>query len=83
MILLYISIVLLGICVVIGTMYGIKKIGFTTIAKEAALSFLGTFLIVILLSLIKDKTFLNPDKLYLPFASLCAPSLVRFFSIKK
>lgn len=83
MILLYIILIILVVCLVIGAIYGIKRNGLKGFVKEAAISFLGGFLLLIILSLIKNKTFLDTDKLYIPFVSLCIPSVARFFSIRK
>lgn len=83
MILLYIILIILVVCLVIGAIYGIKRNGLKGFVKEAAISFLGGFLLLIILSLIKNKIFLDTDKLYIPFVSLCIPSVARFFSIRK
>lgn len=82
-ILLYITIIILLIGSIIGAIHGIKKNGIKSFAKETALSFLGTMVLVIILSLLLDKKVLNTDKMFIPFVSLIFPSLGRFFALGK
>lgn len=82
-ILLFVTVITLLIGSIIGAIYGIKQKGVKLFAKETILSFLGTMLLVIILSLLLDKKVLNTDKLFLPFVSLFLPSLVRFFAKEK
>ncbi len=83
LILLYIIIATLIICVVIGAAYTLKHYGLKTFLKETILSLLGAFVIVIIISLLKDKMLLNRDSLFLLFVFPCFPSLRRFYSIDR
>lgn len=60
-ILLYIIIITMLIGSIVGAIYGIKKNGVKSFAKETTLSFLGTMLLVIILSLLFDKKIINKD----------------------
>lgn len=81
LILLYTIIATLIICVVIGAAYTLKQYGPKTFLKETILSLLGAFVIIIIISLLKDKMLLNRDRLFLLFVYPCFPFLIRGYSI--
>ncbi len=82
-ILVCVIVIAMIICTITGAIYCIKKYGVKTFVKEAVKSFIGGLVIVIIISLTKDKMILNPDRLFLLFVFPCLPSIVRVYSIDK